>query len=86
MDYIRKSITGKKNWVSIDKITESDVELFIANVIVSTLLVVGPGEIILLISKVLEKVKFSTVVKLFDKSRFFFGGITVYNIITCFYF
>jgi len=69
MDCIRKSIIGKKIWVSIDETT--DVEgRFIANVIVGTLLVDGPGEIFLLTSEVLEKVNFSTIAKLFDKSMF----------------
>lgn len=69
MDCIRKSITGKKIWVSIDETT--DVEgRFIANVIVGTLLVDGSGDIFLLTSEVLEKANFSTVAKLFNKSMF----------------
>lgn len=69
MDCIRKSITGKKIWVSIDETT--DVEgRFIANVIVGTLLIDKPGEVFLLTSEVLEKANFSTVAKLFDKSMF----------------
>lgn len=69
MDNFRKSITVKKNWVSIDETT--DVEgRFIANVIVGTLLVDGPGEIFLLTFEVLEKGNFSTIAKLFDKSIF----------------
>jgi len=59
----------KKMWVSIDETT--DVEgRFITNVIVGTLLIDGPGEIFLLTTEVLEKVKFSTIVKLFDNSIF----------------
>jgi len=69
MDCIRKSITRKKIWVSIDETI--DVEgRFIVNVIVGTLLVEGPSEIFLLASEVLEKAKFSTIAKLFDSSMF----------------
>ena len=69
MNNIRKHISDKKIWVSIDETT--DVEgRFIANVIVGTLLIDGPGEIFLLTTEVLEKVNFSTIAKLFDNSMF----------------
>lgn len=69
MHSIRKHISDKKIWVSIDETI--DVEgRFIANVIVGTLLIDGPGEIFLLTTEVLEKVNFSTIAKLFDNSMF----------------
>lgn len=79
MDCIRRSITGKKMWVSIGETT--DVEgRFIANVIVGTLLAYGSGAIFLLTSEVLEKANFSTIAKLFNKSMFLlWPGGTQYN-------
>ncbi|XP_025412038.1 uncharacterized protein LOC112684637 [Sipha flava] len=67
MDKIRVTVQDKKIWVSIDETTNSNGR-YVANVIIGTLEIDCPGEIMLLTSEVLEKVNHSTRAKLFDKS------------------
>ncbi|KAF0723495.1 Uncharacterized protein FWK35_00031639 [Aphis craccivora] len=67
MDKIRVTVQDKKIWVSIDETTDSNGR-YVANVIIGTLEIDCPGEIMLLTSKVLEKVNHSTIAKLFDRS------------------
>jgi hypothetical protein len=43
---------------------------YVANVIIGTLEIDGPGEVFLLTSEVLESVNHSTICKLFDRSMF----------------
>ncbi|KAL4090568.1 hypothetical protein QTP88_025374 [Uroleucon formosanum] len=67
MDKIRKIISDKKIWVSIDETTDVQGR-YIANVIVGTLEENNAGNIFLLNSKELEKANYSTITKLFDRS------------------
>lgn len=67
MDKIRVTVLDKKIWVSIDETTDSNGR-YVANVIIGTLEIDCPGEIMLLTSEVLEKVNHSTIAKLFDRS------------------
>lgn len=62
MDKIRVTVQDKKIWVSIDETTDSNGR-YVANVIIGTLEIDCPGEIMLLISEVLEKVNHSTIAK-----------------------
>lgn len=67
MNKIKKYCENKKLWVSMDETT--DVEgWFIANILVGTLEVEGPGKIFLLNLEVLEKVNHTTIAKLLNKS------------------
>ncbi|XP_025198504.1 uncharacterized protein LOC112603549 [Melanaphis sacchari] len=67
MDKIRKIISDKKIWVSIDETTDVQGR-YIANVIVGTLEENNAGNIFLLNSEELEKANHSTISKLFDRS------------------
>lgn len=67
MDKIRKIISDKKIWVSIDETTDVQGR-YIANVIVGTLEENNAGNIFLLNSDELEKANHSTISKLFDRS------------------
>jgi len=64
---IRSFIFGKKIWVSIDETTDS-AGRYIANVIVGTLELNGPGHVFLLNCAQLEKSNHITIAKLFDNS------------------
>lgn len=66
---IRRKVQGKKIFVSIDE--TSDVEnRYVANVVIGTLEIDGPGEVFLLTSEVTERVTHSTICKLFEKCMF----------------
>lgn len=66
---IRGRVHGKKIFVSIDE--TNDVEhRYVANVVIGTLEIDGPGEVFLLTSEVLETVNHSTICRLFDKCMF----------------
>ena len=66
---IRRKVQGKKIFVSIDE--TSDVEnRYVANVVIGTLEIDGPGEVFLLTSEVIERVNHSTICKLFEKCMF----------------
>ncbi|KAL4113091.1 hypothetical protein QTP88_016779 [Uroleucon formosanum] len=67
MDKIRVTVQDKKIWVSIYVTTDSNGR-YVANVIIGTLEIDCPGEIMLLTSEMLEKVNHSTIAKLFDRS------------------
>jgi len=69
MDEIRNEVKNKKIWVSIDETTDSEGR-YVANVIIGTLPVNGPGKHFLLASEVLEKANHTTISKLFDKALF----------------
>jgi len=64
---IRSFIFGKKIWVSIDETTDS-AGRYIANVIVGTLELNGPGHVFLLNCAELDKSNHITIAKLFDNS------------------
>lgn len=67
--HIRNEVFGNKIWVSIDETTDSEGR-YVANVIIGILEKDRFGKIFLLNSEELEKVNFSTISKLFDKSMF----------------
>ncbi|KAL4142184.1 hypothetical protein QTP88_004693 [Uroleucon formosanum] len=66
MDKIGVTVQDQKIWVSIDETTDSNGR-YVANVIIGTLEIDCPGEIMLLTSEMLEKVNHSTIAKLFDR-------------------
>lgn len=69
MNDIRTQIEGRKIWVSTNETTDSEGR-YVANVIIGTLKTVSSEKIYFLMSAILEKSNFSTVVKLFDKYMF----------------
>jgi len=70
MDEIRNEVKNKNIWVSIDETTDSEGRC-VANVIIGTLPVDGPGKHFLLASEVLEKANHTTISKAFRQSTFF---------------
>jgi hypothetical protein len=78
----RNKVHGKKVFFSIDETCNMDA-LHVANIIIGTLEVDGPGEVFLLMSEMLESVNYSTVCKLFDRSVFLLWpeGILHYGIL-----
>jgi len=64
---IRSYCENQKLWVSIDETTDS-VGRYVANVIVGTLEVGGPGKIFLLNSEILERANHTSIAKLLDTS------------------
>ncbi|KAL4085242.1 hypothetical protein QTP88_027101 [Uroleucon formosanum] len=64
---IRSYCENQKLWVSIDETTDS-VGRYVANVIVGTLEVGGPGKVFLLNSEILEKANHTSIAKLLDTS------------------
>ncbi|KAE9542367.1 hypothetical protein AGLY_003494 [Aphis glycines] len=64
---IRSYCENQKLWISVDETTDS-VGRYVANVIVGTLEVGGPGKIFLLNSEILEKANHTSIAKLLDTS------------------
>lgn len=69
LEMIRNKVHGKKIFVSFDETCDMEAR-YVANVIIGTLEIDGPGEVFLLTSDVLESVNHSTICKLFDGSMF----------------
>jgi hypothetical protein len=66
---IRNKVHGKKIFVSIDETCDTEAR-YVANVIIGTLEIDGPGEVFLLTSEVLESVNHSTICNVFERSMF----------------
>jgi len=64
---IRSYVENKKIWVTLDETTDTEGR-YVANVVVGTLELNGPGKHFLINTEVLEKVNHSTISKLFDRS------------------
>ena len=69
MARIRDEVRGKKIFVSIDETSDAEGR-YVANVIVGTLELDGPGKTFLLTSEILEKVNNSSICILFGQSMF----------------
>lgn len=67
MQEIRQKVSGKKIWVCMDESTDS-LGRYVANVVVGTMEEDGSGEQFLINCEQLEKVNFSTISKVFDRS------------------
>lgn len=82
MEEIIAKVNGKKIWVCMDETTDSQGR-YVANVVVGTLEESMPGDIFLINCEQLEKVNFSTISKLFDRSLslLYPGGIQHDNVL-----
>uniref|UniRef100_A0A2S2QIM4 DUF659 domain-containing protein n=1 Tax=Sipha flava TaxID=143950 RepID=A0A2S2QIM4_9HEMI len=67
IDKIRSYVENKKIWVTLDETTDAE-GLYVANVVVGTLELNGPGKHFLINTEFLEKINHSTISKLFDRS------------------
>ncbi|KAL4104508.1 hypothetical protein QTP88_019803 [Uroleucon formosanum] len=67
IEKIRSYVENKKIWVTLDETTDIEGR-YVANVVVGTLELNGPGKHFLINTEVLEKVNHSTILKLFDRS------------------
>ena len=69
---IRGQVHGKTIFISIDETTDLE-HCYVANVVIGTLEIDGPGEVFLLTSEVLETVNHSTILDCLKSVCFCYG-------------
>jgi hypothetical protein len=69
LEMITNKMHGKNILISIDETCDTEA-WYVANIIIGTLEIDGPGEMFLLMSEVLESVNHPTICKIFDRLIF----------------